>query len=60
MYDKLLLECDTTSRVFGIGKPIALKKHKTSEYFRGMATHFKHPQAIREDIFKAGAVSQPT
>ena len=45
---------DDMSRVFDIGKPVTLKKLKTSEYFRGLATHSKHPQATRGNIVKAG------
>ena len=49
-----LLGCDTTSRVFGIGKGSALKKFVDCSYFREQASVFNRTNASREDIIEAG------
>ena len=49
-----LLGCDTTSRVFGIGKRAALKKLQQSEYFGHQAEFFCNPAVSYSDIDKAG------
>ena len=45
--------CDTTSRLFGIGKGVPLKKLSTSSAFRGHAQLFT-TAAPRGEILKAG------
>ena len=54
LFAHAILGCDTTSRLFGIGKPVALKKLKSSEHFRQQASVFKHPCATHDDIVTAG------
>ena len=51
-----LLGCDmyTTSRVFGIGKPEALKKLRSNAFFREKSDVFQDPHATPEDICIAG------
>ena len=50
-----LLGCDTTSRVHGIGKPAALKKILTSDYFHTLAqTMNRGPGTPKEEIIAAG------
>ena len=49
-----LLGCDTTSRLFGVGKSVALKKVKSSTYFQQQAAMFSSPMAKKDDIIKAG------
>ncbi|WAR00036.1 hypothetical protein MAR_024408 [Mya arenaria] len=46
--------CDTTSRLYGIGKDAALKKFITSYYFREQATVFGTPSASTTDVEVAG------
>ena len=48
LFTHALLGCDTTSRVFGIGKPLALKKLRSNAFFREQAAVFQ------EDIRNAG------
>ena len=49
-----LLGCDTTSRVHGIGKPAALKKILTSDYFSALAqTMNRGPGTPKEEIIAA-------
>ena len=57
--DSLLLEhallgYDATSRVFGIGKPEALKKVRSNAFFREQADVLQDPHATSEDIRIAG------
>ena len=49
-----LLGCDTTSRVHGIGKGIALKKAKINAQFRQLAGVFNRSDSSREDVIEAG------
>ena len=49
-----LLGCDTTSRVHGIGKGIALKKAKINAQFRQLAGVFNRSDSLREDVIEAG------
>ena len=49
-----LLGCDTTSRILGIGKPVALRKLKTDAHFRVQAAVFSNTAAAKEDIIAAG------
>ncbi|CAH3151809.1 unnamed protein product [Porites lobata] len=49
-----LLGCDTTSRVHGIGKGIALKKAKINAQFRQLAGVFNRLYSSREDVIEAG------
>ena len=51
----VLLGCDTTSRVHGIGKPAASKKILTSDYFHTLAqTMNRGPGTPKEEIVAAG------
>ena len=45
LFTHVLLGCDTTSRVFGIGKPVALKKLRSNAFFREQAAVFEDPDA---------------
>ena len=49
-----LLGCDTTSRVFGIGKPVALKQVQNSVHFQHLADLFTKQGATKKDIIAAG------
>lgn len=46
--------CDTTSRLFGIGKGTALKKAQTDSYFRQQANVFSKANRRAQDIRDAG------
>ena len=54
LFTHALLGCDTTSRVFGIGKPVVLKKLRSNTFFREQAAVFQDPDATPEDIRNAG------
>ena len=54
LFTHAILGCDTTSRVFGVGKPVALKKLKISSYFRQQAAVFQDSNACSGDIIAAG------
>ena len=54
LFAHAVLGCDTTSRVFGIGKSVFLKKIKSSPFFRQQAEVFKDPQATRDAVIIAG------
>jgi hypothetical protein len=54
LFAHAILGCDTTSRVFGFGKPVALKKLKSSAFFQLQAVMFKRPLSTRDDIVTAG------
>jgi len=49
-----LLGCDTTSRLYSIGKSAALKKLNSSAYFSGLLATFNTPGASKEDVMTAG------
>ena len=49
----VILGCDTTSRVHGIGKAAALKKYANSLHFREQAKDFNSPSTV-DDIMVAG------
>ena len=49
-----LTGCDTTSRLFGIGKPFALKKIKSDEYLQEQAQIFMSANMTKDVIIKAG------
>ena len=49
-----VLGCDTTSRLHGIGKGVALKKIKSNANFLEQAKVFSHQAATKEDVVKAG------
>ncbi|WAR30265.1 hypothetical protein MAR_032807 [Mya arenaria] len=49
-----ILECDTTSRLYGIGKEAALNKVITSYYFREEVTVFGTPSALKADVMAVG------
>ena len=48
------LGCDTTSRIFGLGKGTALKKFISSAYFREQAKVFSHDSSTQDEILLAG------
>ena len=48
-----LTGCDTTSRLFGIGKGLALKKPKSNEDFKKQGEVFSR-ESDRDEIFSAG------
>jgi len=54
LFAHALLGCDTTSRVFGIGKGIVLKYLRSGEYLNIQAEVFNSTNATKEDIIKAG------
>ena len=54
LFAHALLGCDTTSRVFGIGKGVALKHLRSSDYLNTQAEVFNRTDATKEDIIKAG------
>ena len=49
-----LFGCDTTSRVFGIGKPVALKQVQNNVDFQQLADLFTKEGAAKKDIIDAG------
>ena len=54
LFGHALLGCDTTSRVFGIGKGVALKQLRSSEDFNVQAEVFNNNLATSEEIAVAG------
>ncbi|KAL9983208.1 hypothetical protein ACROYT_G005347 [Oculina patagonica] len=57
LFAHAILGCDTTSRVFGIGKSMSLKKIESSAFFRKQAEVFKDPQATRDAVIAAGEIA---
>lgn len=49
-----ILGCDTTSRLFGLGKGLAVKKIEHNVQFQQQAAVFNQPQSEKEDIISAG------
>lgn len=49
-----ILGCDTTSRLFGLGKGLAVKKVKTDSLFREQSEMFHKSEQTPEDITAAG------
>ena len=54
LFAHTLLGCDSTSRVFGIGKAEALKKLISNAFLREKVDVFQDPHATPEDIRIAG------
>ena len=54
LFGHALLGCDTTSRVFGIGKGVALKQLRNSEDFNIQAEVFNRRSVTTEEIAIAG------
>ena len=52
-----LLGCDTTSRLHGVGKGLALKRFQSSEAFREMSKTFMTPNKTQDEVGKAGETS---
>ena len=52
-----LLGCDTTSRLFSIGKGVALQEFKKEERFQFLSQTFSRPSSTREEIIAAGEES---
>ena len=48
-----ILGCDTTSRIHGIGKGVALTKIRTDTLFREQANVFNHPGASKDEVIMA-------
>ena len=46
--------CDTTSRMFGIGKALALKKVLTCEYLKQQGDVFMSERSTKDEVTKAG------
>jgi len=49
-----ILGCDTTSRVFGVGKRTSLARAKVSLFFRKQAEVFRNEDSSVDSILKAG------
>ena len=49
-----LLGCDTTSRLYSIGKGVALQKFKRENSFRRLSQIFSSPLSTKEEIIAAG------
>ena len=49
-----LLGCDTTSRVFGIGKGVVTKTYLDSKFFQDQATVFDRTGASATEVIEAG------
>ena len=49
-----LLGCDTTSRIFGIGKPVALKQAQNNVRFQEISDLFTQEGATKKDVIAAG------
>jgi hypothetical protein len=54
LFAHAILGCDTTSRVFGFGKGVALKLVKDSECFREQAALFSNSGSSNDEIIQAG------
>ena len=54
LFAHAILGCDTTSRLFGIGKGVILKQLKTSLYFHNQAKVFNDTQSAQQQIVAAG------
>ncbi|CAG2214623.1 unnamed protein product [Mytilus edulis] len=49
-----ILGCDTTSRVYGIGKRLAPKKVMNNDHFKEQAVVFMSENKSKEEVIKAG------
>ena len=54
LYMHALLGCDTTSRVHGIGKGVAVKKFQKNALFRDQAKVFNNTAASKDEVIAAG------
>lgn len=54
LFQHAVLGCDTTSRLYGIGKGTSLKKFKSSIHFRELARAFDVQSASTDDVIAAG------
>ena len=54
LFAHAILGCDTTSRVFSLGKGLALKYIRTDSYFIKQASVFLDKNATEDNILKAG------
>ena len=54
LFAHAILGCDTTSRVFSLGKGLALKYIHTDSYFIKQASVFLDKNATEDNIIKAG------
>ena len=52
-----ILGCDSTSRLYNIGKPLALKKLQSSRVFTTIAATFMQEDSSNEDIVQSGEVA---
>ena len=53
-FAQAILDCDTTSRLHGLGKGIALKRLRGNEQLRENALRFSRIDASKEEINAAG------
>ena len=49
-----LLGCDTTSRLYSIGKCVVIQRFKREESFKRLTKIFSNPASSREDVISAG------
>ena len=49
-----ILGCDTTSRIFSLGKSLSLKKFRMDDQFRECSKTFQREDASHEEIIEAG------
>lgn len=54
LFAHAILGCDTTSRVFGVGKGVSLRLVQESDTFRVQASIFQKQSATKEEIAAAG------
>lgn len=54
LFTHAMLGCDTTSRVFGVGKGVSLRLVRESDSFRVQASIFQKQSATKDEIAAAG------
>ena len=54
LFAQAVLGCDTTSRVFGVGKAVSLRLVQESDTFTVQASIFLNQSATKEKIAAAG------
>ncbi|KAK3878633.1 hypothetical protein Pcinc_016764 [Petrolisthes cinctipes] len=54
LFTHAILGCDTTSRVFGVGKSVSLRLVQESPIFREQASVFRKVSATKDEIIAAG------
>ena len=53
LFAHAILGCDTTSRIYDIGKGVALTKIRTDALFRERGNVFNHPGASKDEVIMA-------